>query len=132
MRAILDGPAHVERMATEVLRLADENRLAQGRPPVEPGVQEYMRAALIRAAEHPPSEAQAERDRQIAQSLGEEDPRHENTLQTSLYAARHATDRGALLERFTATAEAAYEREYAPAPAIEHGSQGRDDFSMSR
>jgi len=57
VRAILDRPAQVERMAAEVLRLADENRLAQGRPPVEPGVQEYMRAALVRAAERPPSEA---------------------------------------------------------------------------
>lgn len=132
VKGILDRPAQIERMAMEVVRLADENRLAQGMPSVDGQVQEYMRANLVQYAEHTPSPAQAERDRQIAQSLGEEDPHHENALQSSLYAARHATGRGALLERFTATAEAAYEREYAPAPAIEHGSQGRDDFSISR
>jgi hypothetical protein len=119
-------------MAMEVVRLADENRLAQGKPPVDGQVQEYMRANLVQSAERPPSPAQAERDRQIAQSLGHEDPRHESALQSSLYAARHATDRGESLERFTATAEAAHEREHAPAPTIEHGSQGRDDFSISR
>jgi conjugative relaxase-like TrwC/TraI family protein len=129
VRAILDGPAQVERMATEVLRLADESRLAQGRPPVDAHVQEYMRAALVRAAEHPPSEAQAERDRQIAEALGRGDPRHENALESSLYAALHAPDRGDLLDRFTAAAATAYAREQSP--AIEHAEPSHD-FSISR
>lgn len=116
-------------MATEVLRLADESRLAQGRPPVDAHVQEYMRAALVRAAEHPPSEAQAERDRQIAEALGRGDPRHENALESSLYAALHAPDRGDLLDRFTAAAATAYAREQSP--AIEHAEPSHD-FSISR
>jgi conjugative relaxase-like TrwC/TraI family protein len=129
VRSILDRPAQVERMAAEMLRLADENRLAQGRPPVDAQVQEYMRAALVRAAERPPSEAQAERDRQIAEALGRDDPRHENALESSLYAARHAPHRGELLDRFTAAAESAYAREQAP--AIEHAEPSHD-FSISR
>lgn len=129
VRFILDRPTQVERMAAEVLRLADENRLTQGRPPVDAQVQEYMRAALVRAAERPPSEAQAERDRQIAQALGRDDPRHENALESSLYAALHAPDRGELLDRFTAAAESAYAREQAP--AIEHAEPSYD-FSISR
>ncbi len=130
VRSILDRPAQVERMAAEVLRLADENRLAQGRPPVDAQVQEYMRAALVRAAERPPSEAQAGRDRQIAEALGRDDPRHENALESSLYAARNAPDRGELLDRFTAAAESAYAREQAP--VIEHVQPSHDDFSISR
>jgi hypothetical protein len=129
VRAILDRPAQVERMAAEVLRLADENRLAQGRPPIDAGVQEYMRASLVRAAERPPSEAQAERDRQIAEALGREDPRHENALESSLYAARNAQDRGELLDRFTAAAESAYAREQAP--AIEQAEPSHE-LSISR
>jgi hypothetical protein len=129
VRAILDRPAQVERMASEVLRLADENRLAQGRPPVDAKVQEYMRAALVRAAERPPSEAQAERDRQIAEALGRDDPRHDNALGSSLYAARNAPDRGELLDRFTAAAESAYARDQVP--AIEHAEPSHD-FSISR
>ena len=117
-------------MAAEVLRLADENRLAQGRPPVDAQVQEYMRAALVKAAERPPSEAQAGRDRQIAEALGREDPRHENALESSLYAARNAPDRGELLDHFTAAAEAAYAREQAP--VMEHVQPSHDDFSISR
>jgi len=117
-------------MAAEVLRLADENRLAQGRPPVEAQVQEYMRAALARAAERPPSEAQAERDRQIAEALGRDDPRHGNALESSLYAARNAPNRGELLDRFTAAAESAYAREQAP--AIEQVQPSHEDFSISR
>ncbi len=117
-------------MAAEVLRLADENRLAQGRPPVDVHVQEYMRAALVRAAERPPSEAQAERDRQIAQTLGQEEPHHENALESSLYAALNAPNRGELLDRFTAAAESAYAREQEP--VIEHVQPSRDDFSISR
>jgi len=100
-------------MAAEVLRLADENRVAQGRPPVDAHVQGYMRAALVKAAERPPSEAQAGRDRQIAETLGRDDPRHENALESSLYAARNAPDRGELLDKFTAAAESAYAREQA-------------------
>lgn len=129
VRAILDGPAQVERMAAEVLRLADENRLAQGRPPIDAGAQEYMRAALVRAAERPPSEEQVGRDRRIAEALGRDDPRHENALESSLYAARNAPDRGELLDRFTAAAESAYAREQTP--VIEHAEPSHD-FSISR
>jgi conjugative relaxase-like TrwC/TraI family protein len=130
VRAILDRPAQVERVAMEVLRLADENRLAQGRPPIDAHVQEYMRAALVRAAERPPSEAQAERDRRIAGALGRDDPRHENALESSLYAALNAPNRGELLDRFTAAAESAYTREQTP--VIEQVQPSRDDFSISR
>lgn len=130
VRIILDRPAQVEQMAAEVLRLADENRLTQGMPPVEAQMQEYMRAALVRAAERPPSEAQAERNRQIAEALGRDDPHHENALESSLYAALNAPNRGELLDRFTAAAESAYEREQAP--AIEHVQPSHDDFSISR
>jgi conjugative relaxase-like TrwC/TraI family protein len=130
VRAILDRPAQVDRIAAEVLRLADENRLAQGMPPVNTHVREYMRAALVRAAERPPSEEQAERDRQIAEALGRDDPRHENALESSLYAALNAPNRGELLDRFTGAAESAYAREQAP--AIEHVQQGRDDITISR
>lgn len=129
MRAILDRPAQVERTVAEVLRLADENRLAQGRLPIDAGVQEYMRAALVRAAERPPSEAQAGRDRQIAEALGQEAPRHENALESTLYAALHAPDRGELLDRFTDAAESAYARDQTP--AIEHAEPSHN-ISMSR
>lgn len=129
VRSILDGPAQVERTAAEVLRLADENRLALGRPPVEPGVREYMRAALIRAAERPPSEVEAGCDRQLAGALGRDDPRYENALESSLYAALNAPGRSELLERFTAEAESAYARERVP--AIEHAGPSHD-FSISR
>jgi DNA-binding SARP family transcriptional activator len=129
VRAILDRPAQVERMAAEVLRLADENRLAQWRPPIDTGVQEYMRAALVRAAERPPSEAQAERDRQIAEALGREDPRHESALESSLYAALNSPNRDELLDRFTSTAESSYAREQAP--VIEQAEPSHD-LSISR
>lgn len=129
VRAILDKSAQVERMAAEVLRLADENRLAQRMPPVDAHVQEYMRAALVKAAERPLSEAQADRDRRIAEALGRDDPRHENALESSLYAALNAPDRSELLDRFTAAAESAYAREHVP--AIEHAEPSHD-FSISR
>lgn len=130
VRSILYRPAQVERMAAEVLRLADENRLTQGRPPVDAHVQEYMRAALVRAAERPPSEAQAERDRRIAEALGRDDPRHENALESSLYAALNAPNRDELLDKFTSAAESAYEREQAP--VIEQDQPSHDDFIISR
>jgi conjugative relaxase-like TrwC/TraI family protein len=129
VRAILDRPAQVERTVAEVLRLADGNRAAQGRLPIDAGAREYMRAALTSAAERPPSEAQAGRDRQIAEALGQEAPRHENALESTLYGARHAPNRGELLDRFTDAAESAYARDQTP--AIEHAEPSHN-ISMSR
>jgi hypothetical protein len=129
VRAILDRPVQVERTVAEVLRLADENRQAQGMPPVDAGVREYMRAALTRAAERPPSEAEAGRDRLIAEALGRSAPRHGNALESTLYAALHAPNRGGLLDKFTAGAEAAYARDQAP--AIKHDPPSRGS-SISR
>lgn len=129
MRAILDRPAQVERTVEEVLRLADENRQAQGGPPIDAGAREYMRAALTRAAERPPSEAQAGRDRRVAQAIGHSDPRHENSLESVLYVARHAPDRVEMLDRFTAAAESAYARDRAQ--SVEHTQPSRGS-SISR
>lgn len=139
VRAILDRPAQVERMALELVQFAIANRLAQGQPPIDEQVQEYMRARLMDLAEHPPAPTQAERDRQIAQALGHEEPRHENALQSALYAARHAPNRDELLERFTGQSEAALLEQQQPqartpdhATELHSWQQSRDDFSISR
>jgi hypothetical protein len=121
----------IERMAGEMVQLADENRMAQGRPPLGEQVQEYMYAQLVASAGREPSPSQVERDRQLAHSLGEPEPRHETALESSLYAARNAPDRGVLLEHLTATVEAAYEREHVPARTVEP-SRTEPSFDFSR
>jgi conjugative relaxase-like TrwC/TraI family protein len=131
VRAILDRPMQIERMAGELVQLADENRVAQGRPPISEGVQEYMRVQLVSSAGRAPSPSQVERDRQLSHSLGEPEPRHETALESSLYAARNAPDRSVLLERLTTTVEAAFEREHAPARMFEH-SRAEPDYGLSR
>ncbi len=118
-------------MADEFVRIANENRVAQGRAEIGERVQDVMCETLTKAAERAPSAVQVERDRQIAQQHKHEEPRHENALQSSLYAARYAANRRELVEQFTAKIETAYERQREPERTVEHTHE-RDAFTLSR
>lgn len=132
VRAILDRPMQVERMALELVQLANANRLAQGSPPLAGQLQAYMYAQLTNLAEHPPTPAQVMRDQQLAQARGEAEPQHESALlASSLYAARYAPARSELLEQFTVATETAYERDQAPVRTVEY-SRTEPDYSFSR
>ncbi|MCP9496518.1 MAG: relaxase domain-containing protein [Pyrinomonadaceae bacterium MAG19_C2-C3] len=131
VRAIFERDGQIERMADEFVRIANENRMTQGRAEMSEQVQDAMHEVLMNAAERPPSPAQVERDGQIAQQHNHEEPQHKNALESSLYAARYAANRHKLVEQFTANIEAAYEPQREPERTIEHQRE-RDDFTLSR
>jgi conjugative relaxase-like TrwC/TraI family protein len=139
VREITGRPDEYERMAGDLVRLANENRIAATEQEISQPVQDFMHDNLLKSAERPPSEQQMERDRQIAQAAGHTEPHHENALQSSLYAAQNAPNRSDLLNNFTAQTEAAFTKQQQtitrePEPSIGFSSwqQSRDDHSIDR
>jgi hypothetical protein len=74
-KAIKNQPDEIMRMASEIVRLANENRIKATGREISKSVQAFMYDNLLKSAERPPSEWQAERDRQVAQSRNEPEPR---------------------------------------------------------
>lgn len=127
-------------MATEFVRLANENRAATIESEISQPVQDFMHDNLLKSAQRPPAEQQIERDRQIAQQIGHAEPQHDNALQSSLYAAQFAPDRSELLNDFAVKTEADFARQqqqrtltHEPEESIDlHSLQEShdDDFSI--
>ncbi len=106
-------------MANELVRLANENRIATTGSPISQPVQDFMHDNLLTLAEHPTSLVETERGQQFAHAISDTEPHHENALDSALYEARYAANRSDLLDVLVNKSEVAFAETQRAAPTYD-------------
>lgn len=96
-------------MSAELVRLANDNRLALTGQEIAAPVQRFMENIYMKAADMPPSPQQVENLTKASTALGmSEPPKVSTSLESSLWMAQNAPDRAERLESATQSAESHY------------------------
>lgn len=96
-------------MSAEIVKLANDNRLAATGQEIAPPVQKFMEQIFMQAADRPPTPQQVENLALTSKALGlGEPPQMSTSLQSSLWMAHNAPDRAERLEQLTQSAEVIY------------------------
>lgn len=127
-RAITSRPDEYERMAGDLVRLANEFRIAATGQEISQPVQDFMHDNLLMSAQQPPTEQQSERVLQISQQLGHAETQHETALESSLYLAQFAPNRSSLLNAITTKIETTFAQQQ-PQSLIPEEPEQSEDFS---
>jgi conjugative relaxase-like TrwC/TraI family protein len=125
----VDGNRPAAVLSTELVQLANANRLALTGEEIAAPVQRVMRASLMKTAEQPPLPEQLQGIAKDCETLGlTEMPEVASVLEASLWRAHNAPNRVEILEATTARVEAHLVQQQSPTQAVEPSLNNEPSF----